>query len=96
MARRQMISSLPQAFEVIKEMDLSTKWDTDYRHAVRGALVSILEERMRNRVDPFYFWIPACAGMTKRTSMAKNHLRDKEPVLAGVASRHQSKLRRRA
>ena len=51
MARRHIIESLPQAFEVIKEMDLSCERDTDYRLAARGALVDILEERMRSRID---------------------------------------------
>lgn len=51
MAQRTIIRSLPQAYEVIKEMDLSTGWESDYRHAARQALTRILEERMSFRID---------------------------------------------
>ena len=74
MARRHMISSLPQAFEVIKEMDLSTEWDTDYRHATRGALVNILEERMRNRVDLHLEEMAAVAEYDRRNGSYSRHL----------------------
>jgi transposase-like protein len=69
-----MISSLPQAFEVIKEMDLSTEWDTDYRHAARGALVDILEERMRNRVDLHLEEMAAVAEYDRRNGSYSRHL----------------------
>lgn len=74
MARRHMISSLPQAFEVIKEMDLSTEWDTDYRHAARGALVGILEERMRNRVDLHLEEMATVAEYDRRNGSYSRHL----------------------
>ena len=74
MARRHMISSLPQAFEVIKEMDLSTEWDTDYRHAARGALVDILEERMRNRVDLHLEEMAAVVEYDRRNGSYSRHL----------------------
>lgn len=47
---RNCISSLPQAFAIIKEMNLSPEWDSDYRLAVRKALVHILEDRMEERL----------------------------------------------
>mgnify|MGYP001115695473 FL=1 len=47
------ISSLPQAFAVIKEMNLSAEWDSDYRLAAREALVHILEDRMEDRLEHY-------------------------------------------
>jgi len=47
------VKSLPQAFEVIKQMNLSPEWDSDYRIAARKALVRILEDRMEERVDRY-------------------------------------------
>jgi transposase-like protein len=69
-----MISSLPQAYEVIKEMDLSIEWDTDYRHAARGALVNILEERMSNRVDLHLEEMAAVAEYDRRNGSYSRHL----------------------
>lgn len=46
-----VIRSLPQAFQMVKEMGLSERWDTDYREAGRGALRGILESQMRDRID---------------------------------------------
>ena len=47
MSRTATIESLPQAFEVIKEMqDQGYDWGEDYRCAGRDALVDILEGRM--------------------------------------------------
>ena len=51
MEQKFMISSLPQAFKMIKEMNLSTEWDSDYREAGRRALGEILEGQMRGRID---------------------------------------------
>jgi len=47
------IQSLPQAFEVIKQMNLTPEWDSDYRFAARNALVRILEDRMEDRIDRY-------------------------------------------
>lgn len=47
------ISSLPQAFAVIKEMNLSPEWDSDYRLAAREALVRIVEDRMEDRLERY-------------------------------------------
>jgi hypothetical protein len=47
------IRSLPQAFEVIKQMELSAGWESDYRFAAREALVRILEDRMEDRLERY-------------------------------------------
>ena len=47
------IWSLPQAFEVIKQMNLTTEWDSDYRSAAREAVVRILEDRMEDRLESY-------------------------------------------
>ncbi len=47
-----IIESLPEAFEIIKEMNsFPTEWEADYREAGRKALGQILEERMKDRLD---------------------------------------------
>ena len=52
MSRTATIESLPQAFEVIKQMqDQGYDWGEDYRCAGRDALVDILEGRMVEAVD---------------------------------------------
>ena len=53
MTQRAVIRSLPQAYEVIKQMNLSPEWDLDYRHAARDSLVRILEDRMNDRIDRY-------------------------------------------
>lgn len=47
----QVVRSLPQAYEIIKEMNLGTGEDCDYRFSVRDSLRDILEDRMRDRID---------------------------------------------
>jgi putative transposase len=47
----QVISSLPQAYKIIKEMNLLPDTESDYRSNVRDSLSQILEERMRDRID---------------------------------------------
>ncbi len=51
--QRLLIESLPQAHRIIKEMDLSPEWDSDYRCAARQALAEILEDRMNARLDRY-------------------------------------------
>jgi len=51
MEQKLMITSLPQAFQMIKEMNLSTEWDSDYREAGRRALQEILQGQMRGWID---------------------------------------------
>ena len=40
-----LVESLPQVFRMIKQMNLSPEWDSDYRTAARQAPVRILEQR---------------------------------------------------
>jgi len=47
------IQSLPQAFEVIKQMNLTPGWYSDYRFAARNALARIPEDRMEDRLDRY-------------------------------------------
>ena len=49
--KQVVIRSLPQAFRVIKEMNLSEDWGLDYRYCARDALKEVLEGRMRDRID---------------------------------------------
>jgi putative transposase len=51
MEQKLMITSLLQAFKMIKEMNLSTKWESDYRQAGRRTLQAIFEGQMRDRID---------------------------------------------
>jgi transposase-like protein len=52
MRHRVVINSLPQAYEVIKEMNLDTDQENSgYRSAGRRSLETILEERMQERIS---------------------------------------------
>jgi putative transposase len=52
MEKRVVIESLPQAFRIIKEMNLATEgWESDYRVAGRDALRGIVEQQMRDGVS---------------------------------------------
>ncbi len=53
MNQKLVIRSLPQAFEVIKQMNLTCGWDSDYRFAARDALARILQDRMEDRIDRY-------------------------------------------
>jgi len=48
-----MIRSLPQAYEFIKEMDLSVEWEADYRRAARNAVAETLEGRMKDWIGRY-------------------------------------------
>jgi transposase-like protein len=61
-----VITSLPQAYGVIKEMNLDNDhWDADYRSAGRQSLATILEGRMQERVS-YYLQEMARAGAADR------------------------------
>jgi len=52
MEKKLVITSLPQAFEMVKQMNFSgDEWESDYRVAGRQALRGILEGQMRGRID---------------------------------------------
>ena len=48
--KQLVIGSLPQAYEVIKGMDLTVGWDSDYRQSARDALKDIPVGRMEDRI----------------------------------------------
>jgi len=47
----QVIRSLPQAFRIIKEMELIPDGESEYRSTARESLRRILEDRMHDRID---------------------------------------------
>ena len=47
----QVVRSLPQAYRIIKEMNLFGDEESDYRSSARESLSRILEDRMRDRID---------------------------------------------
>src|SRR4030042_3329829 len=47
----QVIRSLPQAYRIIKEMELIPDGESDYRSTARESLQRILEDRMHDRID---------------------------------------------
>ena len=50
--KQTVITSLPQAFRVIKEMNLGgEEWECDYRAAGREAVRLILQQRMKVRIS---------------------------------------------
>jgi len=53
MHQELVVRSLPQAYKIIKEMDLPQESDVDYRSASRDALIRVLEDRMKNRIDRY-------------------------------------------
>ena len=69
----QVVRSLPQAFRIIKEMNLFGDEESDYRSSARESLCRILEDRMRDRIDRHL------EGMA---------LRDEEDRRNGFFSRH--------
>lgn len=69
----QVIRSLPQAYQIIKEMHLYGDEESDYRSMARESLSKILEDRMRDRIDKHL------AGMA---------LRDESDRRNGYFSRH--------
>jgi transposase-like protein len=47
----QVVKSLPQAYKIIKEMNLIPDEESDYRESARESLRDILEDLMRNQID---------------------------------------------
>ena len=47
----ELVKSLPQAYRIIKEMNLFGDGESDYRSSARESLQRILEDRMRDRID---------------------------------------------
>ena len=71
--RRVVIDSLPQAWEVIKEMNLDTD-DADYRSAGRRSLEAILEGRMQERITHYLDQMARLGEVDRRNGSFSRHL----------------------
>jgi len=70
-----VIDSLPQAYEVIKEMNLDNDhWDADYRSAGRSSLETILEERMQERISWYLTEMARLGAYDRRNGYFSRHL----------------------
>ena len=75
MRKEIVIESLPQAFRIIKEMNLATEgWESDYRVAGRDAVRAILEQRMRDRVSWYLDEMAQAGGVDRRNGSFSRHL----------------------
>jgi len=71
--RSIVITSLPQAFSVIKEMNLDTD-DADYRSAGRQSLEAILEGRMQERITYYLDETARLGEADRRNGYFSRHL----------------------
>jgi putative transposase len=70
-----IIDSLPQAFKVIKEMNLNTDQDdSDYRTAGRRSLETILEGRMQERISFYLDEMSRLGEADRRNGYFSRHL----------------------
>lgn len=74
MKQKLMIRSLPQAFEMVKEMGLSGEWESDYREAGRRVLVEVLEGQMRDRISRYLEEVARGDGVDRRNGSFSRHL----------------------
>jgi len=75
MRKEVIIKTLPQAFQVIKEMNLATEgWESDYRVAGRDALRVIVEQQMRDRVSWYLDEMARLGGVDRRNGSFPRHL----------------------
>ena len=75
MRHKVVINSLPQAYEVIKEMNLDNDHrDTDYRNAGRQSLETILEERMQERISWYLTEMARLGASDRRNGSFSRHL----------------------
>jgi putative transposase len=75
MRHKVVINSLPQAYEVIKEMNLDNDhWDTDYRSAGRHSLETILEGRMQERITWYLTEMARLGASDRRNGYFSRHL----------------------
>jgi len=73
--RSVVIDSLPQAYEVIKEMNLDTdQWESDYRTAGRRSLEAILEGRMQERISYYLDEMARLGEADRRNGSFSRHL----------------------
>lgn len=70
-----VIRSLPQAYQVIKEMNLDTdQWDSDYRSAGRHSLELILQGRMQERISSHLDEMARLGRYDRRNGSFSRHL----------------------
>ena len=75
MRHKVVIPSLPQAYDVIKEMNLDTAhWDSDYRSAGCRSLETILEGRMQERVSYYLEEMARVGAPDRRNWYFSRHL----------------------
>ena len=75
MRNNVVITSLPQAFQVIKEMNLDNDHnDSDYRYAGRQSLEMILEERMQERISSYLEEMARLGISDRRNGYFSRHL----------------------
>ena len=74
MKQELIISSLPQAFDLVKQMGLSDDWESDYRVGGRRAVQEILEGQMRDRIERHLEEIRALGWSDRRNGGFSRHL----------------------
>jgi len=74
MKQELIINSLPQAFDLVKQMGLSEDWESDYRVGGRRALQEILQGQMRDRIDRHLEEIRAVGQSDRRNGGFSRHL----------------------
>lgn len=72
--RQMVIRSLPQAYEFIKEMDLSVEWEADYRRAARKAVAETLEGRMKDWIGRYLEEAARVGEVDRRNGSFSRHL----------------------
>jgi len=96
MRHNVVITSLPQAFQVIKEMNLDTDQDdSDYRAAGRRSLEVILEGRMQERISWYLEEMARLGASDHRNGSFSRHLVTElgDIELAVPRTRHFSPIR---
>lgn len=70
----QVVRSLPQAYQIIKEMNLFGDAESDYRSSARESLRRILEDRMHDRIDRHLEEMALHDGEDRRNGFFSRHL----------------------
>jgi Transposase, Mutator family/HEAT repeats len=75
MQQNVAIKSLPQAIEILQEMNVEGySYPTDYRQAARQAIADLLESRMQNRIDSYLDDLARRGGFDRRNGSYTRHL----------------------
>lgn len=72
--KQMTIRSLPQAYEFIKEMDLSVEWEAEYRRAARKAVAETLEGRMKDWIGRYLEEAGRVGEVDRRNGSFSRHL----------------------